>query len=322
MTSERIVDLPVLPPRDPSGHKGTFGSVLVVGGHVARTAAVADRTMLGAPAFAAAAALRAGAGLAAIATPEPLLVAALSIAPAATGVPLPLDRMGLLDASGAAERIDAALGPRSVLVVGPGFGTGVREEQVVVRLLAGGEHPVVLDADGLNILAALVASARDGARDIRCPLVATPHPGEWRRLADALSIDGDPVDPDARPEAAAALARRLGCVVVLKGRDTVVSDGLRSWTNATGNASLATGGTGDVLAGVVGGIVAQFVRSSPGVHGGVSLFDAARIAVRLHGLAADRWRELHGDAGLSPEELVACLPDALRLERERCAVRP
>ena len=76
-----------------------------------------------------------------------------------------------------------------------------------------------------------------------------------------------------------------------------------------------------VEAGVVGGIVAQFVRSAPGLDGGMSLFDASRLAVRLHGLAADRWRELHGDAGLSPEELVACLPDALRSERERCALR-
>lgn len=305
MSVERIVDLPPLPPRDGGGHKGTFGTVLVIGGHAGVDG---ERTMLGAPALAAGAALRSGAGLAVLAMPESLLAPGLLLCPAATGVALPPAADGRLDASGAAARIDGVLPNAASVVLGPGFGHGFAEQQVVVRLLAGCERPIVLDADGITALASLVESHRD----VRAPLVITPHPGEFARLAKVLAVTESATDPDSRVGAAAAMARRLGAIVVLKGPGTVVSDGLRAYVNPTGNAALATGGSGDVLAGVVAGFIAQFVRRSPVAAGASwSLFDAACRAVWVHGRAADRWAERHGTAGLSPTDLIDHLPDVI-----------
>lgn len=309
-----IADEPArIPPRDARGHKGTFGSVLVIGGHATAAAEGGGaRTMLGAPALAATAALRIGAGRAILAMPEPILASGLVVCPSATGVALPLDPRGLLDASGAAERIDAACAEADAIVLGPGLGRGAAEEQLVVRLVAREEHPIVLDADGLSVLAGLA----DFARDIRAPIVATPHPGEFRRIAGPLGIALDPVREDSRPAAAIALARRLGAIVVLKGPRTVVADGLRVAINESGNAALATGGSGDVLAGIVGGLIAQFASQRIPAAQRMSLFDAARIAVRLHGLAAERWSERNGAAGLLARELCDELPSVLAAERE------
>jgi NAD(P)H-hydrate epimerase len=149
-------------------------------------------------------------------------------------------------------------------------------------------------------------------------VILTPHPGEFRRLAAAVGIEADPIDPRGRSEAAAALAGRLGCIVVLKGAGTVVSDGLRTWVNQTGNAALATAGTGDVLTGVIAGLVAQFHREAVprgAAAGGLSLFDCARLGTRLHGLAADRWAGRHGTAGLLVRDLLDELPDAMQQMR-------
>jgi ADP-dependent NAD(P)H-hydrate dehydratase len=306
MSVELITDLPLLPPRDPLGHKGTFGTVLVIGGHVG--VGEGDRTMLGAPALAATAALRAGAGLAVLAMHEDLLAAGLTLCPAATGIALPADGEGRILASAAAERIDAVLASASVLVLGPGLGQGFAEQQLVVRLLAQEDVPIVLDADGINALATLP----DGQRDIRAAVIATPHPGEFARLAASLDMtDVDPVDPERRVESAAKLARRLGAIVVLKGAGTVVSDGLRAWVNSTGNAALATGGSGDVLAGLIGGAIAQFARRTSAL----SLFDAARLAVLLHGLAADRWAARQGTAGMLPSDLADEVPEVMAAMR-------
>lgn len=301
MSAEVLHDLPTLPPRDPYGHKGTFGTVVVVGGHLGIDG---ERTMLGAPALAATAALRSGAGLAVLAMHADLLAAGLTLCPAATGVALPARPDGRLDASGAAERLDAVINGASVMVLGPGLGVGTAEQQIVVRLLAQDQVPIVLDADGLNALAALP----EGYRDIRASVIMTPHPGEFARLAESLGVRLDPLTPDRRVEAASELARRLGCIVVLKGAGTVVSDGLRAWVNASGNAALATGGSGDVLAGILGGVVAQFSRGS---RPPLTLFDAARLAVHIHGRAADRWAGRHGDAGLLPGDLAHEIPDVM-----------
>jgi NAD(P)H-hydrate epimerase len=162
--------------------------------------------------------------------------------------------------------------------------------------------PLVIDADAINALAGLP----DFGRDLRAQAVFTPHPGEYRRLAETLGLDADPARAESRPAAAEALARRLGCVVVLKGAGTVVSDGLDTWTNASGNVALATAGTGDVLTGVIAGLVAQY-----GGAGGLSLYDCARLGVRAHGLAADRWSADHGDTGLLAEELLDELPHVM-----------
>ena len=291
--------LPSLPPRPLDGHKGTFGTVCVLGGQ-----ANAPHVMIGGPAFTATAALRAGAGLAVLAVPAPLVPAALTIAPSATGLALPTDADGNLVPSLVAALLDTHLPKYDCLAVGPGLGEGPAQQQIVMRLVGGEQPAMVIDADALNALAGVAQFQRD----FRVPAVLTPHPGEYVRLARALGIEDDPVSPAARPGAAESLSQRIGCVVVLKGAGTVVSDGLNTWTNTTGNPALATAGTGDVLTGVIAGLVAQYAS---GRGGPLSLYDCARLGVYTHGLAADRWRDDHADASLLAEDLLRYLPDAL-----------
>jgi len=292
---------PALPPRDPRGHKGTFGSVCVIGGH-----ASSPRMMVGGPALSARAALRAGCGLAILAMPQPILGFALEVAPEATGVPLPCTPEGELIASGAAEAIDRARGAAHAVVIGPGLGEGEAQRQIVLRLAAFEAPPLVIDADALN---ALAATDRFDL-DLRAKAILTPHPGEYARLAAGLGLAEDPVDPARRAAAAERLAQRVGAVVVLKGAGTIVADGLRCWTSSVGNAALATAGSGDVLAGVIASMVAQFHRAERG-SASMSLYECARLGVEIHGRAADTWAATHGDAGLLARELCDLLPDVL-----------
>lgn len=311
-------DLPMLPPRPADGHKGTFGTVGVLGGQAA-----GPRVMIGGPALSALAALRTGCGLAVLAVPRPLMAAALTIAPSATGLALPVDRRTrAIKPSAAAELLDQHLRSFRCLAVGPGFGAEEPQQQVIVRLIAQDEVPLVLDADALNAMAAL----HDFQNDLRAPAVLTPHPGEYRRLAEAIGISHDPTEPQSRDAAASELAQRLGCVVVLKGQRTVISDGVRTIINQTGNPALATAGTGDILTGIIAGLIAQFYKPSLGVgsrqitpqqQGGLSLLDCAVLGVHVHGAAADAWANEHGQAGLLAEELIDRLPAALRQFRSK-----
>ncbi len=274
--------LPKLPQRPDDAHKGTFGTVVVIGG---------SAQMVGAPALAARAALRAGAGLVRIAAPNDLLVAMLVIEPSATGLAFQYNA----DYE-PAEALDRRMDRDDVLVVGPGMGMG-REQCELVEGLLRQPRPIVLDADGLNNL----AEVRDATLAPRCPLVMTPHPGEFNRLADAAELDVDPVDPDARPDAAAQLAVKYNAVVLLKGHRSIISDGKRTAVNTTGNPALATAGTGDVLAGAIAGLIAQ----------GLDRFDAAVLAAHLHGAAADLWAQKHGPTGLRAHDLADLLPCAM-----------
>lgn len=304
--------LPALPSRPSAGHKGTFGTVCVVGGQGA-----APHVMLGGPAFSALAALRAGAGLALLAVPAPLMAAALTIAPSATGLALPVDGEGVIHPSHCAELLDSALPRIACLAIGPGLGVGEAQRQVVIRLVARDDHPMVIDADALNAL----AQTAELQRDLRASSILTPHPGEYHRLAAALGIAADPIAERSRPAAAAELSRRLGCVTVLKGHHTVVSDGLRTWTCDAGGPALGTAGSGDVLTGVIAAFVAQFHRVrresfSGRADGGsasdsLSLYDCARLAVEVHARAGDAWSRRHGTAGMLASDLIAEIPDVL-----------
>lgn len=301
-------ELPALPQRDQRGHKGTFGTVGVIGGVMS-----GDRMMLGGPAFAALGALRSGAGLAVLAVPEPILAEALTIAPSATGLALPVDEQGAIRPSEAARLLDAFSPGWDALAVGPGLGVGSEQEQVVARLIARDDVPLVIDADALNALAAM----REVTKDFRCEAVLTPHPGEFRRIAPAVGVNVSIDDEPGRIAGAEQLAQRLGCVVVLKGERTVISDGLTTHVNTSGNAALATGGTGDVLTGVIAGFVAQFFKRHLGMgvrqvtatqQGGLSLLDCARLGVFVHGRAADRWAARHGTAGMLAMDLLEEVP--------------
>jgi NAD(P)H-hydrate epimerase len=276
-----VEQVPGPPARSEDGHKGTFGTVIVVGG---------SSTMLGAPALCARAALRSGVGLVKIATTADVLPYALTIEPGATGVPLGGDDDAWRQAIDRADP-DA----RAVLAVGPGMGLATGGGQRVLSLLRG-RRPTVLDADGLNLL------ARTGRPRPRsdAELVLTPHPGEFQRLAQPLGIRQRPTDLDTRADAAAELARAHRGTVLLKGRHTVVTDGDRLYVNQTGNPALATAGSGDVLTGLIAALIAQ----------GMTGFDAAVLGAHLHGLAADRWAGQHGPRGLRAPDLADALPGA------------
>lgn len=295
---------PALPARDPEGHKGTFGSCAVVGG-----SSSGDALMLGAPALAALGALRSGVGICRVCAPPEVLPHALTIASGATGVPLSAEPASVIDG------LTATCGS---IVVGPGLGVSDTTRACVVRALVQESCAVVLDADGLNALATMP----EAHRDVRAPAVLTPHPGEFERLAQSVGMDGASLDA----EGAADLARRLGVVVVLKSSTTVVTDGHRAWSHHAPNAVLGTGGTGDVLAGLVGGLIAQH-HAAPMLMGertitserlgGLSVYDLARWGVALHALAAALWREAHdgADGGMTPVELSGFLVPALRAAR-------
>ncbi len=277
-----IHDVPQPPPRPQAAHKGTFGTVIVVGG---------CPTMIGAPSLTARAALRGGAGLVKIAASNELLSAMLTIEPSATGIVLNDDAQAQRQAIDHADPDHTA-----VLAVGPGMGLAESAGRLVENLLRG-PRGIVLDADGLNLLAQTTyRHPSEGP-----PLVLTPHPGEFKRLARRLGIEHDPTDETQRPTAAAALALAHNSVVVLKGHHSVVTDGRCCYINDTGNAALATAGSGDVLTGLLAALLAQ----------GMSAMDAAILAVHAHGRAGDLWAQSNGPRGLRAGDLADLLPKAL-----------
>ncbi len=310
---DRVDQLPLLPARPTNGHKGSFGSVLVIAG------CVHGRRMIGAASLAANAAARGGAGLVRLLAPEPICDTVVAASMHATATALPVGADGALDEQPAIQKFDAETALVQSLVIGPGMGDGRAVESLSVRAVQQDLVPVVVDADALNALARLP----DYAQEIRGRVVLTPHPGEYRRLAATLGIRHDPTDSLQREAAAGELAQRLGCIVVLKGAGTVVSDGHRSWVCSRGHPCLATGGTGDVLAGLIGGLIAQFappVICVPGqIQPAIGLFELACIGVQAHALAGEAWADASGaSAGLLPMELCDLIPASIESMRARC----
>lgn len=312
MTTPDHDPLPSFPPRDPRGHKGTFGTVGVVGG-----CALPETRMIGGPALTAIGALRAGCGLVKLAMPAGVLDAALTIAPSATGVALTTEPTGALVPHEGARLFDSLLRASDCVAIGPGMGAGEGVRSLAFRAINQEDRPVVVDADAINALAELP----EFHRDFRAMAVLTPHPGEFRRLATALALDLDPINPGTRADAASTLARTLGCIVVLKGPATVVTDGVRVWVSDAVNPALATAGTGDVLTGVIASLVAQFHKRpilagertvTSEARGGLSLFDCARLGVAAHAAAAGLWTESRGvSAGMLASELADAIPRAV-----------
>ncbi len=313
--------MPRLPARDPRGHKGTFGTVAVVGG-LSGTPGEDDPAtphMIGGPALAALAALRTGVGLARLAMPEPLLDPALAVAPSATGFALAVDAQQRLVPHLAAAAIDELSRQVSCLAIGPGFGVGDGQRGAVLRAVGQTNCPVVVDADGLNCLCDLP----DLVKDFHASAVLTPHVGEFRRLAPHLGISASATD---EPEHAAhELAQRLGCIVVLKSSTTVVASAIESWAHNAPNPAMGTAGTGDVLCGIIAGLVAQHFRAHLGVgeravtseqQGGISLFDCARAGVCAHSRAGTRWAEASGaKGGMLATDLLELLPGVVESMR-------
>jgi len=280
-----VHELPRLPRRAPDGHKGTYGQVLVVAG---------SRGMAGAAVLAGRGALRAGAGLVRVACPAEVQPTVAAGHPCYTTVPLRQHADGTLGAGVAAELIELGRGANAV-AIGPGLGQSDDAAALVKAVLRElPRTPTVVDADGLNALAPL----GDEFRDRPMPLVLTPHPGEFARLAGVATHDA----VARREELAVGLAWKTGAVVLVKGAGTVVTDGRRVYRNTTGNPGMATGGSGDVLTGVVGALLAR----------GLAPFDAAVLGAWVHGRAGDRAAADLGQTALTAADLPEYLSAAFR----------
>ncbi len=273
--------LPALPRRRRDAHKGDFGHVLVVAG---------SPGMTGAGCLAARAAQRAGAGLVTLALPRSLNLAAEIAASSVMSMPLPETEDGVLGLE-AASQVLAQAERFDVLAIGPGLGRSQQTRRMVRRLVTNAAVPVVVDADGLNAL----AEDLQPLRRRRAPTILTPHPGEMSRLA---ALEGTAQVQEDRVGVAQGFAREHGCIVALKGAGTVVTDGERVRINETGNPGMATGGTGDVLTGLVAGLLCQ----------GLDPFDAARLGAFAHGLAGDLAAQTTGELSLVAEDMLACVP--------------
>lgn len=292
-----------LPSRPKDGHKGTFGPVTVIGG-----SASGNTPMLGAPVLASIAAMRAGAGGVRLAMPDLLLPHGLARNMSAIGFSL-ATHDGILNTQACVQTFDQSLDGARSLVLGPGWGKDAAGEDarevITLRAIAQDLVPVVLDADGLGCYASL----NDPLPDTRAPMVITPHPGEYRRLAQALRITADPLQTPE--DAAAQMASLIGCVVVLKSARTVVSDGMQHWTCESGHPCLATAGSGDVLAGIIAGLIAQHVRLEVFEQPGLSLFEAACLGVEIHARAAQLWAiKQAASAGMLASDLLDLIPRA------------
>jgi hydroxyethylthiazole kinase-like uncharacterized protein yjeF len=285
-----------LPERPAASNKGTFGRVLILAGSVSYT---------GAAALAAIGALRAGAGLVTLAAIDAVRSVVAAQAPEVTYLPLPESEGGV--AASAGDLVARALPRFNALVIGPGMGQSVDAQAVVRGVLsapAAADIPVVIDADALNAL----ARWPEWSESLKMQAVLTPHPGELSRLT------GESI-PDLQNERLTA-ARRCADLwhqtVVLKGAHTVVaSPGGRAYVAPFATASLATAGTGDVLAGVTAGLMAQ----------GLDAADAAALGVYLHGAAAESFQEELGESGLLAHELARAVARAAAQLR-RHGVRP
>ncbi len=265
----RVARPPRLPSRQVDAHKGDCGRVVVVAG---------SETMLGAAILCARGALRGGAGLVRAVLPRSLCVPFMTAVPAAMTATRARWRQAVDDAT--------------AVVVGPGLGTGDASARLVRALVQSCRAPLVLDADALNLLAPLRRPLPHASERI-----LLPHPGEAGRLlgSSAREVQAD------REGAAARLQQVSGAVVVLKGHRTIVTDGRRRFVNGTGNAGLATGGSGDVLAGLCCALLAQ----------GMECFDAACLAVHVHGRAGDLVAERLSKMGLCAEDLPLAIAEVL-----------
>ena len=283
---------PALSQRPPDSHKGAFGHVLVVGGSLGKS---------GAAAMAGMAALRSGAGLVTVATPRSVVASVAGFAPELMTEPLPETSDGTiaLDALGKLEEIEEN---KSVVAVGPGLSRHPDSAEFVRLLAAKCKLPLVIDADGLNAFEAKTDELHGRNR----PLIITPHPGEMARLTGSSTAL---VQKD-RIKVARDFAATHNCIVILKGSHTVVADhDGNAWINTTGNPGMATGGTGDILTGMVAGLVAQVVSGKlKSDH--ARLMQRVLAAVYLHGLAGDLARDRMGEYSLIATDILRFLPAA------------
>lgn len=283
--------IPKFPNRRDDAHKGDLGRVLLIGGSQGMGGAIGLSSM---------AALRTGSGLVKTAVPACAQSTVASFSPC-------LMTIGCDDRDGgfgenADEKIEPELDWADVIAIGPGMGTGPAQSHLVAKLYSDLDKPMVVDADGLNGL----AEAKIDLSVHAGPRILTPHPGEFARLINARSADGTEASAtDAREkleQAAIELARDCNLILVLKGHRTLVTDGNVSYRNSTGNPGMATGGSGDVLTGMIASLIGQ--RLSP--------LDATKLGVYLHGLAGDAAAKSIGQASMLATDIIEHLSNATR----------
>lgn len=279
-----------MPPRPLFSHKGSYGRVLVVAGSTGMT---------GAAALASEAALRAGAGLVTLAIPKHLNPILEGLLPEVMTLPLPETDVGSLAASATSPILEFAKKTKSILAIGPGLSQHPETVSLVHQLIRENREQrvdlrMVIDADGLNAL----AQDRETLSRLNSEAVLTPHPGEMARLTDTAipTLEAD------RIGTAQQFAREHGVTLVFKGAPTVTSDPNGNlWINSTGNPGMATGGMGDVLTGVIAGLMAQGIPSE----------SAAALGVYLHGLSGDITAETLGMHGLIASDVLKTVPQVI-----------
>lgn len=270
--------LSILPDRAQDAHKGDFGRILLLCG---------ARGYTGAAYLAAMGALRCGAGLVFLGVPESIYAIEAVKLNEAIVFPLPDEDGGL--SAAAVPEIMERLPKMDAVLVGPGLGQRTGTLEVVKAVLECAECPVVLDADGIN----LIASHKDIVRKRTAPTILTPHAGEFARLGGRM---------EDRKAAAEQMATDLHCIMLLKGHNTVITDGCTTYINSTGNPGMAVGGSGDVLAGMIAALGGQ----------GIEPLQAAACGAWLHGAAGDICAAEIGQYGMLPSDMVSVLPRLLK----------
>lgn len=269
-----------IPKRLPDSHKGDYGRVVIVSG---------STNYVGAPFFAASAAVRTGSGLVYLLVPDSIYPIVAQKCNEPIFLPVAADQEGRMQA-GAIKTILKQ--PAAAVLVGPGLGQSEEIRALVCECIRSLSCPMVLDADGLNA----IAKTPEVLKEAKAPLVLTPHPGEFKRLFPAFSAK-------RRVEDALRFAQEYRVVLVLKGHQTITAlpDG-RFFENTTGNPGMAKGGSGDVLAGMIVSLIGQ----------GIAPEIAAYTGVWLHGRAGDICKEQLGEYGMTPSDMLMAIPAALR----------
>lgn len=271
--------LELLPDRPAASHKGSFGKILLLCG---------SRGYTGAAALAAMGALRSGAGLVYLAVPESIY--AIEATKLTEPVIYPVkDDNGAYSADAVSDVISLLSGKDAVLI-GPGIGQSAGSQAVTKAVLENFNGPVVLDADGINVM----REHKDILRGRDCPTIMTPHPGEFQRFGYTITED--------RVASAVDMANDLGVIVLLKGHKSIITDGHTCYVNPTGNPGMATGGSGDVLSGILVSLLGQ----------GMSALEATACGAWLHGAAGDICAGEIGQYGMLPSDMVHVLPRLLK----------
>ena len=271
--------LSILPDRKPDSHKGDYGKILLLCG---------SRGYTGAAALAATGALRSGAGLVYLAVPESIY--AIEACKLTEAIVLPLPDEGGTIAMSALPELRRLLPKMDAVLIGCGLGQSEGTRAVLETVLREFSGPVVVDADGINLL----AGHMDILRERHAPTILTPHAGEFVRIGGDNKAD--------RVTETERFAKEYGCILLLKGHETVISDGKETYVNQTGNPGMAVGGSGDVLSGIIVSLLGQ----------GIEPLKAAACGAWLHGKAGDICAEEIGQYGMLPTDLVEVLPRLLK----------